>query len=63
MNANVPAMSIWLILAIIFWGLAAFHGGFYYSQPTPNTRWGFGFGLGWLGMFCYGLFLAFGHHV
>jgi hypothetical protein len=61
MNATVPAMSIWLILAIIFWALAALHGAFYYSQPTPQTRWGFGFATGWVGMFCYGMFLAFAH--
>jgi len=61
MNPHVPSMSIWLILAVICWFIAAFFGSFagYAPQPAPN-RWGFFGGFGWLGMFFYGLFLIFG---
>lgn len=59
MNPHVPAMSAWMLFAVIFWGLAAVHAGIYYSRPQPG-RWGYGFSLGWLGLFCYGMFVIFG---
>jgi hypothetical protein len=60
MNAHVPSMSIWLILAVICWGLAALHGSFFYNAPTGQPyRWGFGGGVGWLGMFFFGLYMIF----
>lgn len=60
MNQHVPSMSLWLILAVICWFLAAFFGSFsgYGPQAQPNRWWFFG-GFGWLGMFFYGLFLIF----
>jgi hypothetical protein len=64
MNAHVPAMSIWLILAVICWFIAAFFGSFAGYAPAPAAgtpyRWGVFGGFGWLGLFFYGLFLIFG---
>lgn len=59
MNAHVPSMSLWLILAVICWFFAAFYGSFFTYAPNQNNRWGFFGGFGWLGMFFYGLFLIF----
>jgi hypothetical protein len=60
MHQSVPSTSIWVILAVICWGLSAFTYSFYYYQPTntPN-RWGFGLGVFPLGFFFYGLYLIF----
>jgi hypothetical protein len=61
MNPHVPSMSLWLILAVICWFIAALHGGFYgfYAQANPSGRWIFGPSIGWLGMFFFGLFMIF----
>ena len=59
MNPHVPEMSFWILAATVLWLLAGLHAGLYYRQPEPR-RWGWGLSLGWLGLFCYGMFLIFG---
>ena len=55
-NVNAP---LTLILAVVCWGVSAFYYPFYYAQPTPAGRLGYGLGVFPLGFFFYGLYLIF----